>query len=69
MRSRVSCLIGVGIRVGAEAEEEGAGGAIKLKDKSYVLSAEAGCKPQKGWPVSEEQVIRTSSESKARVSR
>ena len=44
MQSRVSCLIGVGTRVGAEVEERDKG-AVKLKNKSYVLSEEAGCKP------------------------
>ena len=43
MQSRVSCLIGVGTRVGAEGEE-GNKGAVKLENKSYVLSEEAGCK-------------------------
>ena len=43
MQSRVSCLIVVGTRVGAEVEE-GDKGAVKLKNKSYVLTEEAGCK-------------------------
>ena len=44
MQTRVSCLIGVCTRVGAEVED-GDKGAVKLKDKSYVMSEEARCKP------------------------
>ena len=44
MQSRVSCLMGVVIKVGAEVKEAD-GGAVKLKNNNYVLSKEAGCKP------------------------